>query len=381
MTTREWTISVLTIPQREAYVQQLVESLAEARVTRGAQVSIVYNWDSRESPATIEQRLRRLCRGVPIHVTFNTTEPTIAAGRMQQLNACKTPLICFIDDDVTVHGDLLGTLDHAINATALGIAGVPSYVENTTERFKPRDNTPFVDHDGVRFMSVQGMLIGGYRRLFLDIGGFNLRRRFWGEWTELNLRMWRSGFPTGYLMDGAILRHWHRAPESPTRNRVGREVDVLWGLMCTALEYDAVDITEETEGFWRLVAERYLAYSFGPNVSAQSLLSAFLRLVPRLTGEWSGIAEFRERTRRHPFRFAPFATLTANDVQQLLAHSAPRIAEYRDGARARPSRSTLSRLLPASWRLPRSVPAVEAGEWVRDIMLPGSDVPSPTPLG
>jgi hypothetical protein len=352
MTDRRWTVSVLTIPQREAYVGQLVESLAESRVTRNAQVSIVYNWDSRESPAAIEQRLRRLCRGVPIAVSFNTMDPTIASGRMQQLNACKTPLICFIDDDVTVHGDLLATLDETLNAHPLGIVGVPSLVEDTDQRFKPRDETPSVVHEGVRFMSVQGMLIGGYRRLFLDVGGFNARRRFWGEWTELNLRLWRSGFPTGYAMDGAYLRHWHDAPESPTRNRSGREVDVLWGLMCTALEYDAVDITHETETFWRLVADRYLAYSFGPNVTCQSLLSAFLRLVPRLTSEWPGIAEFRERVRLHPFRFAPFAALTEQDVREVLASAGPRIAAYREEMRAerrRPSR--VSRLLPEGWGL------------------------------
>ncbi|MGQ0648507.1 MAG: glycosyltransferase family 2 protein [Gemmatimonadaceae bacterium] len=352
MSDRRWTVSVLTIPQRETYVQQLVESLVEARVPRVADVSIVYNWDSRESPAAIEHRLRRLCRGVPIQVSFNTTEPTIASGRTQQLNACKTPLICFIDDDVTVHGDLMTTLDHTLNSQALGIVGVPSLVENTDQRFKPRDETPYVNHDGVRFMSVQGMLIGGYRRLFLDVGGFNARRRFWGEWTELNLRMWRSGYPTGYAMDGAYLRHWHDAPESPTRNRNGREADVLWGLMCTALEYDAVDITQETETFWRLVADRYLAYSFGPNVTCQSLLSAFLRLVPRLASEWPGIAEFRDRVRRHPFPFAPFAAFTEHDVRAVLENAGPRIDAYREESiNTGKRRSRLQRLFPESWGL------------------------------
>ncbi|MCC6316480.1 MAG: glycosyltransferase [Gemmatimonadaceae bacterium] len=352
MPERRWTISVLTIPSRETYVQALVESLAAARVTRHADVSIVYNWDSPEPPSTIEQRLRRACRGVPIEVSFNTTKPTIAAGRQQQLNACKTPLICFIDDDVTVHGDLVATMERGLQAQPLGIVGVPSYVEGTPELFKPRESTPYVNHDGVRFQSVQGMLVGGYRRLFIDVGGFNQRRRYWGEWTELNLRLWRSGFPTGYVMDGAYLRHWHDAPESPTRNRSGREVDVLWGLMCTALEYDAVDITEETESFWRLVAERYLAYSFGPDVSPQSLLSAFLRLVPRLLAEWPRIAETREAARAHPFRFAPFAPFTPDEVTAVIAHASPRIATYRAEASRVPSvmATGLRRFVRLPWR-------------------------------
>lgn len=351
MSDKRWTISVLTIPKRERYVEALVESLVAARVTRSAEVSIVYNWDSRESPAAIEARLRKSCRGVPIHVTFNTTEPTIASGRQQQLNACKTPLICFLDDDITVHGDIIGTMEHGLRTQPLGIVGVPSYVEDTTELFKPREATPYVNHGGIRFMSVQGMLIGGYRRLFLDVGGFNQRRRFWGEWTELNLRLWRSGFPTGYVMDGAWLRHWHDAPESPTRNRAGREADVLWGLMCTALEYDAVDITAETESFWKLVSERYLAYSFGPEMSSKSLLSAFLQLTPRLISEWSRIAEHREGARQHPFQFAPFANLTEADVRAVVAHAEPRIAAYREEApRARRRESSLRRFVVDPWR-------------------------------
>ena len=325
-----WTLSILTIPQREPWAHQLIDSLVTSGATRRARVSLVYNWDSPEPPGEIERRLRRACRGLALEVSFNTTDPTIGAGRQQQLNACKTPCICFLDDDVTVHGDLLGTLDRGLTRFPLGIVGVPSLVEGTGERFKPRDDTPFVEHDGLRFMSVQGMAIGGYRRLFLDVGGFNPRRRFWGEWTELNLRLWRTGFPTGYVMDGAHLRHWHDAPESPTRNRSGRELDVLWGLMCTALEYDAVDITEKTGTFWQLVAKRYLAYAFGPSMDSETLLSACLRLAPRLAGEWPAIAEFRDRARGHPFAFAPFATLTPSDVHTVLAHAGERIAAYRE---------------------------------------------------
>jgi hypothetical protein len=202
-------------------------------------------------------------------------------------------------------------------------------VNDTSELFKPRVTTPHVTRDHLRYMTVQGMAVAGYRRLFLDVGGFNPRRRFWGEWTELNLRLWRQGFPTAYAMDGAYLRHWHNAPNSPTRNRTGRETEVLWGVMCTALEYDAVDINEHTESFWKLVADRYLPYSFGPEMSSKSLLSATLRLASRLTADWGRIQEFREETRKHPFKFAPFAAITEKDVDTVLAHAQDKIAPYR----------------------------------------------------
>jgi hypothetical protein len=347
MPERRWTISVLTIPSRERYLQQLVDSLADVRALRRATLSIVYNRDSRETPARVESGLRRALPGVPFDLTFNTTDPSIVAGRQAQLNACRTPHICFLDDDLTVHGDLLDALDEALCRNPLGIVGIPSRVGDTDERFKPRDSTPSIERDGVRYMSVQGMLVAGYRRLLLDVGGFNPRREFWGEWTELNLRLWRSGFPTGYVMDGPYLRHWHDAPESPTRNRCGRELDILWGLMCTALEYDAVSATDATADFWRLTRDRYLAYAFGASLSPEAVLQSCLQLVPRLTREWARIAEFRELVRGHRFDLAPFASLRQEEIDAILTHARSAIAPYREPRVA--ARSMVRRLLPRRW--------------------------------
>ncbi len=153
---------------------------------------------------------------------------------------------------------------------------------------------PHVITPEFRYQPVQGMLVASYTNLLRDVGGFNPRRRFWGEWTELNLRMWRSGFPTGHVMTGGYLRHWEKAPDSPTRNMDGRAKHVLWGLICTALEYDAVDMSQATETFWRLVQDRYLAYSFGEELSHQELLRATLELVPDLSAEWAAITAFRD---------------------------------------------------------------------------------------
>ena len=178
--------------------------------------------------------------------------------------------------DAVVHGDVIGTIEDTLRSTPLGIVRLPSFEADTDTRFKPRDSTPSVEVGGVRYMPVQGMMVAGYRRLFAEIGGFNPRRQFWGEWTELNLRMWRHGYPTGYVLGRGFLRHWHKAPESPTRNMTGRELHVLWGLMCTALEYDAVSINEATDAFWRLAQDRYLAYSFGEQPSPKQLLASVL---------------------------------------------------------------------------------------------------------
>lgn len=212
----------------------------------------------------------------------------------------------------------------------MGILSVRSYRENSDELFKPNPNTPQLDYNGIRYAQVQGMLAAGYRNLFIDLGGFNPRRGYWGEWTELNLRMWRSGFPTGYCMDCGYLRHWHQAPESPTRNMEGREVHVLWGLLCTALEYDAVEINEATETFWQLVEQRYLAYSFGEQLNARQLLKTTLELMPRISSEWGQINAFKALVEQHPFKFKPFHRFTVEDVKTVVKYAQKHITHYRD---------------------------------------------------
>jgi len=324
-----WTFSILTIPSRVEYLGQLLRSLEELPDVRLFEVVIVYNADTQDEPLAIERRIRQVAPSLSLRVYVNNTEPTIGSGRRMQLSVCRTPLIAFIDDDLTLHGDVLGTIEDTLRSKPLGIVGLPSYEENTDTRFKPRDSTPHIDVDGIRYMPIQGMLVAGYRRLFADIGGFNPRREFWGEWTELNIRMWRHGFPTGYVLDRGFLRHWHKAPESPTRNMSGRERHVLWGLMCTALEYDAVSINEATTAFWRLAEDRYLTYSYGEPPTSKQLLTTVLELMPRLSREFPSIYAFAERARQHPFQFKPFEPLSEVQVRTVIEHASPRIDAYR----------------------------------------------------
>lgn len=327
--TARWTITMLTIPARLEYLERLLQSLAAMPSGPPFDVVIVHNAATSEEPVAVEARLQGLAPSLNIRVYVNATDPTIGGGRRMQLAVCRTPLVAFIDDDLTVHGDLLGDIEHVLRHHPLGIVGLPSYNEDTAVRFKPRVSTPHVDLDGIRYMPIQGMLVAGYRRLFADIGGFNTRRQYWGEWTELNVRMWRHGFPTGYVLDRAFLRHWHKAPESPTRSMSKREQHVLWGLMCTALEYDAVSINEATDAFWRLAQDRYLQYSFGEQPSPKLLLASVLELLPRLAREFPAIHAFAEEARRHPFNFKPFEPLDEAQVRTVLAHAQIAIAPYR----------------------------------------------------
>ncbi|MBL0940987.1 MAG: glycosyltransferase [Gemmatimonadaceae bacterium] len=329
MANPRWTFTMLTIPSRVEFLGKLLKSMTELPKRTPFEVVIVYNTATEEEPMAVEARIRALAPTLPIRVYVNATDPTIGGGRRVQLSVCRTPLVAFIDDDLTLHGDILGAIEATLRSKPLGIVGLPSYEEDTDIRFKPRESTPYVNIDDIRYMPVQGMLVAGYRRLFADIGGFNPRRQFWGEWTEFNLRMWRHGVPTGYVLDKGFLRHWHKAPESPTRNMSGREQHVLWGLMCTALEYDAVSINEATDAFWRLAQDRYLQYSFGEQPSSKLLLASVLELMPKLSREFPAIHAFAETAREHPFHFKPFEPLTEKQVREVLEHAEETIAPYR----------------------------------------------------
>jgi hypothetical protein len=324
------TLSILTIPEREDYLRRLFESVLALGLDPLPRVDVVYNRPLDDALSDAVERIRGFARELPVEVYFNAGDTSIVGGRNLQLSVCRTPLIAFVDDDLSLHGDVVPGILDTLAEHPVGVVGIPSYVADTQHRFKPRDTTPSIDWQGLRFMPVQGMVCAGYRALFADIGGFNPRRKFWGEWTELNLRMWRSGFPTAYQLHRGYLRHWEDAPNSPTRSMTGRERHVVWGLICTALEYDAVDVNEATEAFWQLVEDRYLAYSYGEELSPKNVLRTVLELVPQISAEWGGIQAFHTVTRAHPFQFAPFHRFTLDEVKAVYAHARNAVKPYRE---------------------------------------------------
>jgi len=330
-----WNITILTIPSREDNLKNLLQSLGQQDFKNGVEIHVVYNYDQKENHYEIEEKIKKMSPRYPVSVFFNNSDTSICAGRNFQLNISKSPLICFIDDDITVHGDVFTAIEETLKNNPLGLVGMPSYNEDSDELFKPRDTTPSITIDNIKYMPIQGMLVAGYRQLFSDIGGFNQRRFFWGEWTEFNLRMLRSGFPTGYIMDKGFLRHWHKAPNSPTRSLTGREKNVLWGLICTALEYDAVDINEATDSFWRLIEERYLAYSFGDELNMKNLLKTVLEITPRIARHWNDISYFRQEVEKHKFKFMPFHNMIDSELKELLQFSTKKIEVYRNEAFSR----------------------------------------------
>jgi hypothetical protein len=354
------TLSILTIPEREEYLGRLFKSVLDLGLSPPPRVDVIYNRPLDGNLGDVLERIRSFAPELSIEVYFNAGETSIVAGRNLQLSVCRTPLIGFTDDDMTLHGDVIPAILETLAEQPLGILGFPSFQEDSDTRFKPRETTPSVEWNKLRYMPVQGMLCAGYRALFADIGGFNPRRRFWGEWTEFNLRMWRSGFPTAYVMNRGYLRHWHGAPSSPTRNMTGREKHVVWGLICTALEYDAVDVNEATEVFWRLVEERYLAYSYGDELSPKNVLKTVLELVPQISADWGSIQAFKAEAAAHRYQFAPFHAFTLDDVKAVHEHARTAVQPYRERLSREVTRTSGTTVIP-----PEATPTSLRSAWGR----------------
>jgi hypothetical protein len=317
-----WSVTMLTLPDREPYLLQLLKSLAEAGAAASTEVVVVYNGEPAESRDAITRRLAAACEPLTLRLRFNDGERTIAEGRNLQLAACRAPLICFVDDDITLHGDVFPALERALREQPVALVGLPSLQDDSDEPFKPRPGTPFVDAGGLRYMQVQGMLCAGYRQVLLDVGGFSPLRAFWGEWTELNTRLWRRGLPTAYRLGAGHLRHWRQAPHSPTRHRPDRALHILWGLACTAIEYDAVAASPASESFWAAIEERYLRYAFEVGATPPEVFRTMLELAPRLVEAWPAIRMARARAAGDPFPFSPFHPLCPGDVGRVRCHAA-----------------------------------------------------------
>lgn len=330
---REWSLAILTLPSREEYLGRLIASLAATVDASCAEILVLRNDGTEPLSAEAQVHLRTLAGALPVRFLAGDADPTITKGRNALLAACETPRICYLDDDVTVHGDLLGSLDAALAAEPLALVGLPSYENDSDRRHKPRPDTPSVDQGKVRWMPVHGLLCAGYTEILRQAGGFRERRRFWGEWTELNLRLWRLGLPTGYWLNGAHLRHWTAAPDSPTRNRARKERDIVWGLLCTALEYDAGSDTPGSEAFWQLISTRYLPYAFGRGLSAERVFAVMVELLPSFGAEWTGIQADREVAHCHPFDFRPFQPLSAAQVAGVRRYARRALRRVRTASR------------------------------------------------
>jgi hypothetical protein len=314
-----WSVTILTVPEREPLLLRLLASLTEVGADPATEVVVVYNGHPSEPREAIAGRLGAACPPLGVRIRFNEGRLTVAEGRNLQLSSCRAPLVCFLDDDVTLHGEVFPGLERALRDQPVALLGVPSFDGNSGEPFEFRAAMPWVDAGGLRYAQLQGRLCAGYRQLLVDVGGFSSLRGFWGEWSELTLRLWRRGYPTAYRLSAGYLRHWRQEPHSAA-HKSDRARHVLWGLACTVLEYDAI-ASPASGAFWERIERSYLsdAAELG---TAPEVFRTMLELAPRFVECWPAIRMARARAAGDPFPFGPFHPVTAAEVAQIRSHAA-----------------------------------------------------------
>ena len=139
--TPQWTITMLTIPPREQYLANLLSSIAALPGASRCEIVVIYNASTNEELDTIERRICAMAPRLPVRVYLNSTDPTIGGGRRLQLGVCRTPLIAFVDDDLTMHGAVLGTLEESLKVLRSRLASAGHIVLDTVwtrgEKSKP----------------------------------------------------------------------------------------------------------------------------------------------------------------------------------------------------------------------------------------------------
>ena len=80
MSTPRWTVTALTIPGRENYLRQFIQSPEATVIPGGARLVIVYNRAIRDELADVERAIRSWVSELEVEVHFNNGDPTISGG-------------------------------------------------------------------------------------------------------------------------------------------------------------------------------------------------------------------------------------------------------------------------------------------------------------
>ncbi len=334
-----WTLCTPTIPSRDKYLRKMLESVR--KVQAGLKVRVLYNCP-RKNAEDLASRLNRDYLEVDVlfcpeeqgetrednSTLFHRRKYGIPYGRNQLLASVKSPLIAFIDDDCTFEGkDIFLKLEKRFRETSLGLIGLPSYHESSGVLIKPRRVYQKINKNGVVFDSVSGIFVASYAQLLRDFKGFNERKERM-DWTDVNLRVQRGGYPTGIDMEAGLVRHWVSAPDSLTRTQSSKmHLGMLYCLYSTALEFDCFGDTLSARKMWELVlGDGY----YQGETSFEQLSIDTLNIMPQILADAAEIKRDREFIRSLPFRnIMPYAPLKETDWEKLVEYSTLEIEKYK----------------------------------------------------
>lgn len=315
-----WTLCILTLPSRINSMLNLLMSLK--KIEQGFNLNILYVGGREDK---IHKLIYNTCKGIKnIHnLKIKWKIVTITEGRNVLLKETHTDLIAFIDDDISFSRDILKIVDKNLKKYPLVLLGIKSYINNTNRIDKPRRTQyPYIRFKNFLLGPVFGIFVGGYTKVIKKIGGFDSRRKDWGEWVDLNFRLLNKGFAMGYLLRDVSVRHWTHNLDSPTRNKKDRHYDIIRGISLTAIDYNLT--ISFNNNFWKVVFSRYLNYAYDKKVTKEKLFFDTIKVFNQLIREDCWFNNINKE-----YKYIPYEEIKLSEWLKLLESSEKKLKIYK----------------------------------------------------
>ncbi len=263
-----WTLTILTIPSRERYLNNLIKSIINSVDSSEIKVDIIGNQKkTNRFHCMLKRAVKTLSNeGIESRILFNNTgDFRYTVGRKFALEQITTPFTIFLDDDVTINGRLLEPLKETFQNSSAAMVGLRSFINNTNIPFKPYDEEPCYVHNDIVYMPLIGLLVAGYTALLKKFKLFEHGSWYGAEWAFVNTLAMRQGLaPAMNFHTHTYLSHWLDAPDSPTRNHKDMKVMQIRSMLQAVFELGLFPNRRESKVYWTIVEKYYLPRVFGP---------------------------------------------------------------------------------------------------------------------
>ena len=316
----QWTVCILSSNLRKNFLFNLINSFKYIKKSFDLNIVIV-NKESTSLHNSLKEKIIKLNNVSKFNIFWSGVN--ISEGRNFLLNLTKTKFVLFIDDDVSFNCDVVKILENSLSKYPFALTGMKSYISSTNKVDKPKKNQyPYFEFNkDVVFGPVFGIIVGGYTKLIKKVGGFDKRRRNWGEWVDLNLRLLNKGFLVGHNINKGYVRHW-LAPGSPTRDKEDRQYDIIKGIILTSFQYNL--LSKPNTPFWKIVFNRYLNYAYDSKVTKEKLFFDTLNVFRDLI-----INEEIPMKIDKTYKFSPYENIDKSQWLNLFEGSKKKLTYYK----------------------------------------------------
>jgi len=270
----------------------------------------------------------------PIHYMHPKKNQGISGAKNLGVKHAKHSILVFLDTDVMVEEDtvpkLIGTLKD--NPTTALVGGSVHWIGGPRDgqMHKPETMMRRYGRGRVKYVeAVHGCLLCCYKQAFDEVGGFDTLFNMHGENADLDIRLWRAGYPLAYNPD-AILYHRYESSYSITRNVVDRHINIMRSMLLLCYKYDVKPDKDLYENFSVWMQDNWMRKTFASG-KPFLMAAALAESVDWLISNRNRIQK-RHRGVPHKFDFKPYEVFSdKRTLKECLTSAKKRIASLRRG--------------------------------------------------